>query len=293
MDLTEHVEEVSEHQVDVPLSTASFHQELSEPAQLHDESLEAPKVKAESIYKQYQTVQENALLLLKDCSKKIHRKTGLLAIIIYVLFFVASVVVLAKQDETHNLTFWLSFYLIMKAIEKIDRYRKFKMIRLSFIDYLMRGFPKDKNSTIIQIILFITVFMGIIAVHRCTCANTMQLYYFCNFLIGMELISYLIICTVLSGRQVILRRSPDDILVIVKKINNLMKIGPQTVPEFNVKLFDDTCEQKTCTVCLDNYVAGSEVRSLPCNHDFHKACVDRWFGVAPTCPLCRSNMKHM
>lgn len=43
-----------------------------------------------------------------------------------------------------------------------------------------------------------------------------------------------------------------------------------------------------CSVCLTGMSGGSAegVRRLPCGHEFHKACVDRWLQCRSTCPLC-------
>jgi hypothetical protein len=44
-----------------------------------------------------------------------------------------------------------------------------------------------------------------------------------------------------------------------------------------------------CALCLEAYVGGDRVRSLPCAHSFHMVCVDRWFASgAPTHRLVRT-----
>lgn len=44
-----------------------------------------------------------------------------------------------------------------------------------------------------------------------------------------------------------------------------------------------------CVVCLMKFHGGEEIRSLPCDHLFHKNCVDKWLldYENMTCPLCR------
>jgi len=42
-----------------------------------------------------------------------------------------------------------------------------------------------------------------------------------------------------------------------------------------------------CSVCLAGFESGDEVRSLPCNHNFHRSCIDVWLQRSGMCPLCR------
>jgi hypothetical protein len=46
-------------------------------------------------------------------------------------------------------------------------------------------------------------------------------------------------------------------------------------------------ESPSCTVCLCEYEGGDEMRRLPCGHDFHQACIDKWMTQHTTCPICR------
>lgn len=50
---------------------------------------------------------------------------------------------------------------------------------------------------------------------------------------------------------------------------------------------DDIRASARCSICLENYAAGSQLRALWCGHAFHKACVDQWFALREECPVCR------
>ncbi|KAJ7551126.1 hypothetical protein O6H91_07G135800 [Diphasiastrum complanatum] len=50
-------------------------------------------------------------------------------------------------------------------------------------------------------------------------------------------------------------------------------------------------EAAQCYICLVEYEEGDQVRVLPCHHDYHKGCVDKWLKeVHRVCPLCRGNV---
>eukprot|EP00252_Welwitschia_mirabilis_P011926 TRINITY_DN2651_c0_g1_i1.p1 TRINITY_DN2651_c0_g1~~TRINITY_DN2651_c0_g1_i1.p1 ORF type:complete len:286 (+),score=48.92 TRINITY_DN2651_c0_g1_i1:266-1123(+) len=46
-------------------------------------------------------------------------------------------------------------------------------------------------------------------------------------------------------------------------------------------------EELTCSVCLEQVNDGELVRSLPCLHQFHVACIDPWLRQQATCPVCK------
>jgi hypothetical protein len=47
-----------------------------------------------------------------------------------------------------------------------------------------------------------------------------------------------------------------------------------------------------CAVCQSEWEEGDEVRVLPCGHQFHTGCVDRWLGRHKACcPLCKADVR--
>lgn len=49
----------------------------------------------------------------------------------------------------------------------------------------------------------------------------------------------------------------------------------------------DTLPEGHCTVCLEEWEEGDEVKALPCMHDFHSVCIDPWLANTGKCPLCQ------
>uniref|UniRef100_A0ACD5XPY7 Uncharacterized protein n=1 Tax=Avena sativa TaxID=4498 RepID=A0ACD5XPY7_AVESA len=48
-------------------------------------------------------------------------------------------------------------------------------------------------------------------------------------------------------------------------------------------------EKTECAVCLVEFAHGEAGRLVPgCGHGFHAACIETWFRVRSTCPLCRA-----
>tara|TARA_B100000674_G_scaffold276706_1_gene228538 strand:- start:140 stop:562 length:423 start_codon:yes stop_codon:yes gene_type:complete len=46
-----------------------------------------------------------------------------------------------------------------------------------------------------------------------------------------------------------------------------------------------------CTVCLEKYKKNEKIIVLPCNHNFHEACIKEWFEKDNrSCPNCRENI---
>ncbi|XP_062221687.1 uncharacterized protein LOC133921006 [Phragmites australis] len=50
-------------------------------------------------------------------------------------------------------------------------------------------------------------------------------------------------------------------------------------------------DMEQCHICLTGYEDGEQIRTLPCKHEFHMQCVDKWLKeVNRVCPLCRGDV---
>ena len=52
----------------------------------------------------------------------------------------------------------------------------------------------------------------------------------------------------------------------------------------------------TCSICLDDFNLGDDIKITNCNHRFHTACLNEWLKTkinSPDCPLCRESLAYM
>ncbi|XP_006163841.1 E3 ubiquitin-protein ligase RLIM-like [Tupaia chinensis] len=61
----------------------------------------------------------------------------------------------------------------------------------------------------------------------------------------------------------------------------------QQIDSLAVRNFDNTDALKSCSICITEYREGSKLRILPCSHEYHAHCIDRWLSENTTCPICR------
>lgn len=48
-----------------------------------------------------------------------------------------------------------------------------------------------------------------------------------------------------------------------------------------------------CYICLAEYEEGDKIRVLPCQHEYHISCVDKWLKeIHGVCPLCRGDVRE-
>ncbi|ETE71533.1 E3 ubiquitin-protein ligase RNF12, partial [Ophiophagus hannah] len=76
--------------------------------------------------------------------------------------------------------------------------------------------------------------------------------------------------------------SSDNLRGLTKdQIDNL------STRNYEIPHSEDDEISKTCSVCINEYVVGNKLRQLPCMHEFHFHCIDRWLFENSTCPICR------
>ncbi|KGL97744.1 E3 ubiquitin-protein ligase RNF6 [Charadrius vociferus] len=73
--------------------------------------------------------------------------------------------------------------------------------------------------------------------------------------------------------------------------DRLRGLTKEQIDNLSTRNYGDTHTEneisKTCSVCINEYVTGNKLRQLPCMHEFHIHCIDRWLSENSTCPICR------
>ncbi|KAL8190972.1 UNVERIFIED_CONTAM: hypothetical protein K2H54_066236 [Gekko kuhli] len=97
-----------------------------------------------------------------------------------------------------------------------------------------------------------------------------------------------------SGTLPILRLVPDLLLddLITDRLRGLTKdqMDSLSTRNYGAAGAEEGEISKTCSVCINEYVVGSKLRQLPCMHEFHFHCIDRWLSENSTCPICRQSV---
>lgn len=50
--------------------------------------------------------------------------------------------------------------------------------------------------------------------------------------------------------------------------------------------------KRECIICLDAFQLGDKRTLLPCTHDFHFKCINKWLETNNTCPVCKNNVSE-
>jgi len=49
-------------------------------------------------------------------------------------------------------------------------------------------------------------------------------------------------------------------------------------------------EQSSCTICMEDFKVGDDVKTLPCLHLYHMSCIDAWLRRSNGCPICKARI---
>ncbi|GLH01139.1 E3 ubiquitin-protein ligase RNF181 homolog [Gryllus bimaculatus] len=73
------------------------------------------------------------------------------------------------------------------------------------------------------------------------------------------------------------------------KPRGLAKVDIEQLPSYKYNVDSHQSEQTSCVVCMCDFESRQLLRVLPCAHEFHAKCVDKWLKTNRTCPICRGD----
>ncbi|XAR73742.1 hypothetical protein NMG60_11007813 [Bertholletia excelsa] len=101
-----------------------------------------------------------------------------------------------------------------------------------------------------------------------------------------KLVSFLWSLVALRGRGRIKDSSSSSYEAVTSDLVGIVEAGPIESPGGSG--VGGALRSELCCVCLSRLKEGEKKRVLPCQHEFHGSCIERWFGLCrKTCPLCR------
>ncbi|KAL1023875.1 hypothetical protein UPYG_G00048290 [Umbra pygmaea] len=77
------------------------------------------------------------------------------------------------------------------------------------------------------------------------------------------------------------------------KPRGLIKADIEQLPSYRFNPNNHQSEQTLCVVCMCDFESRQLLRVLPCNHEFHARCVDKWLKANRTCPICRADASEV
>jgi hypothetical protein len=78
----------------------------------------------------------------------------------------------------------------------------------------------------------------------------------------------------------------------LQQMQDFKRIVPdEELAKLQVVAFSDLqTDEKNCSICLDEFLAESQLYTIPCKHLFHKECLADWVAENYKCPVCRGEI---
>ncbi|XP_066582684.1 E3 ubiquitin-protein ligase RNF38 isoform X2 [Prorops nasuta] len=73
------------------------------------------------------------------------------------------------------------------------------------------------------------------------------------------------------------------------KPRGLTRTEVDQLPSYKFNADTHQGDQTNCVVCMCDFEALQSLRVLPCSHEFHLRCIDKWLRSNRTCPICRGD----
>lgn len=113
----------------------------------------------------------------------------------------------------------------------------------------------------------------------------------CITLIGIVLLSLYHCCKQFQRRHALTETNDSD---MPAHDEAMVRRALKVIPLRRISTGENVDEENVCAICIEPFIAKDDVRTLPCEHVFHQACLDPWLLTKPTCPLCKDNvLEHL
>jgi len=73
----------------------------------------------------------------------------------------------------------------------------------------------------------------------------------------------------------------------------VVSLPQDCIKQMPSKKVKHTENMEPCSICFNDFNKGERYRKLPCNHQFHKRCIDKWFNESVKCPMCRQDIRDL
>ncbi|PRP77883.1 hypothetical protein PROFUN_08557 [Planoprotostelium fungivorum] len=84
--------------------------------------------------------------------------------------------------------------------------------------------------------------------------------------------------------------SYEELLALTERIGNVKSHAATDDVIDSLPLVKIETEGITCAVCLEDLSVGEMSSRLPCNHHYHKECIDKWLKTKKHCPVCNKSV---
>jgi hypothetical protein len=207
-------------------------------------------------------------------SREYRYKIGILGVIWLYTFIGLCISVSMKCSGTYNMNkvyiyFLLYLYLKYKSIQptystrtiqRVVFFREmlFLLTNVSLIDSAYQYYYRVGSTSQV-----------------CNVLTIINLVFYITYMYLPTIIILFVLCFFLP--QAIRMRRQQYSSLTVDKINKI-------IPTRRCEASD---QGKNCTICLEDFNLGEHIRSLTCNHIYHKDCIDDWLTRNNSCPVCR------
>lgn len=96
------------------------------------------------------------------------------------------------------------------------------------------------------------------------------------------------------GRRELIESILRHLAELEHSVGLQVPLGKNQATELPTRLFKKGQERdETCSVCVDDFEDGMQVKVLPCHHIFHPVCIDRWLSdYSSICPMCKADVRR-